>query len=282
MRNVKRNRYTRRGRGTALARSEAPEAETEIRPLLITILNMLELYTKEATIVLTNGDKVSINAEWEQRTQFHCPWEKVPCSEVNPAVGPSGERFGVCKLSAQTSNFSSQLEPVAQSIKEDREAKLRLLPVMSSDSSNEYRPLGETSETRSLTLDRIRVTIHALSAEEKATIIGAFTDSEFNRFLAEVQDVDTLESMRHGFTQRINSIRAVSSQARKNPVLETRKVGKYLYKLQSTPRGTGYWYLQFTEDGKRCSVYLGKQLPSFDPHSDLAKRTKPKAMQAHG
>jgi hypothetical protein len=69
------------------------------------------------------------------------------------------------------------------------------------------------------------------------------------------------------------------------PVLKSRKVGRYLYKLQPNQGGNNYWYLQFTENGRSTQIYLGKDKPKFDPETDLQrvatrKLHKPQAMAA--
>lgn len=69
------------------------------------------------------------------------------------------------------------------------------------------------------------------------------------------------------------------------PVLETRKVGRYLYKLQPNQGGNKYWYLQFTENGRSTQIYLGKEKPKFNPEIDLQragtrKSGRPQAMAA--
>lgn len=54
-------------------------------------------------------------------------------------------------------------------------------------------------------------------------------------------------------------------------VSASRKVGRYLYKLQPNQGGNEYWYLQYTENGRSTQVYLGKEKPKFDPKVDLAR-----------
>jgi|ERR1043166_217200 hypothetical protein len=65
-------------------------------------------------------------------------------------------------------------------------------------------------------------------------------------------------------------------------VIECRKVGKYLYKLQPNQGGNLYWYIQFTEKGRSKTLYLGKNRPKFVPKDDLeiVRRKKASRMRA--
>lgn len=61
--------------------------------------------------------------------------------------------------------------------------------------------------------------------------------------------------------------------------VESRKVGRYLYKLQLQD-GHRYWYVQYTEGGKSKPLYLGKEKPSFDPKKDISRVMRRRARKS--
>jgi hypothetical protein len=71
-------------------------------------------------------------------------------------------------------------------------------------------------------------------------------------------------------------------RATSRKVVKCKKVGKYLYKLQPNQGGNLYWYIQFTENGRSKTLYLGKHKPQFVPKDDIAivRQKKAKRMRA--
>jgi hypothetical protein len=51
----------------------------------------------------------------------------------------------------------------------------------------------------------------------------------------------------------------------------SKKVGRFLYKKIPNKSGNYYWYLQWSENGKPKSAYLGAAKPEFDPEKDLER-----------
>lgn len=268
----------------AINGSSAPIATTEIQILLVTLLKMLEPYVSQANIKLKNGERVSINEAWETSTQFHCGDEKRPCADVEAVEAPNGELFALCKKLARTSAFGAQLETIKSNPINKATTRSRLLPVISSKINKEPDAFRQAVEMRQHIIKSVKDKIRILSAEEKASLLSAFGEREFNSFLEQNINLAQLQSIHYNFTRRINHLKSQGKKQKpRRPVIEQRKVGGFLYKLQSTQKGASYWYIQFTKEGKRIHKYLGKERPSFNPEKDLAKKKgiKLKALAAH-
>lgn len=261
---------------------QSPSLISEIQILLITILKMLEPYVRTANIELKSGERVSINEDWEAPIQFHCGEEKRPCSDVEMIEAHNGELFALCNKLAKSPDFAAQLERVKLDTGRDLGSRLKPLPVISAGISKEDSMFGRNAEPRRLILDYIINVVRGMGVEEKAELLSVFGESEFNAFLNQSGNMEQLQSIQYSFTRRINRLKTCNARkAPKRPVKEQRKVGDYLYILQPAQKGGDYWYLQFTENGRRKHIYLGKEEPLFKPQDDLVRKRKAKAKSAH-
>ncbi|MDX6612847.1 MAG: hypothetical protein QOD75_2033 [Blastocatellia bacterium] len=76
---------------------------------------------------------------------------------------------------------------------------------------------------------------------------------------------------------RLSPLGNVLTATRKS--VDSRKVGKYLYKLQLQD-GHRYWYVQYTVGGKSKPLYLGKDEPTFDPKKDISRVKRKRARKS--
>jgi len=260
---------------------QSPPPPTELHLLLITILKMLEPYVRQANIALKNGERVSICEDWEMPTQFHCGNEKRPCADLEMVETPRGEMIALCRNLMTSSNLGARLERIKPASKSRTKPRSRLSPVLPDETQVEFETVTEDVEMRQQIIKRAKDVIEIMSAEERAILLSGFGESEFNLFLEQSDDVERLQLIQYNFTRRINNIKTQGRKRQpRRPVIEQRKVGDYLYKLQSTQKGASYWYIQFTKDGQRIHKYLGKERPSFDPKKDLDQKSGAKMKAA--
>lgn len=274
--------------GQTVSDTPSPAPESDIRLLLLTVLKMLEPYVREASIELKNGERVSINEAWKVSTQFHCgeekrpcAGEKGPCAEVEMVEGPGGDIFALCKKLAQAPDFAAQLERVKSNHQGSPRGRLKLLLVSPADAGEAYSAFGESATARRGILDHILKVVQGMCAEEKSNLLSVCGESEFSAFIEKDDDLEKLQSIKYGFSRRINKLRPqIRDKKIKRPVKEQRRVGGCLYILQPGQKGGDYWYMQYTENGKRKQVYLGKEKPSFVPAEDLARKNAAKSTPA--
>lgn len=211
------------------------------QPILPDVLRMLEAYAKKASIELSNNQKVSIQKRGKVRTVLHCGEQETACKHVVPSGG-----LGLCEKFARVGNGLG--------------------------------PFDETEKTRQRVVEILVEAVQALNVEEKAKLLSAMGEEEFGAYAERNGDIEKLQSIQYKFTRRVNDLREKRSRKPpKRPIIEQRKVGDYLYKRQAGPKGGIYWYLQFTKDGKRNHVYLGKANPTFEPTTDLARKQNGKS-----
>ncbi len=244
---------------------------TAVQPVALSILRMLEPHVEEAHIALRRGVKVLIRRSKEPRIIVHCGNAQKPCSHHKRIEGFGGEAVSFCKNLAdneatlvQLQSFSSKGKPSLQPHPKKEATRL-------TKSTDDLISVEDVAE-RELLVERLQDIIQDLSAEEKANLLSAFEEEAFSGYLEKNCELETIQSIQYQFTKRINVLKKKRIAARR--VIEQRKVGDFLYKLQPGQKGGNYWYLQYTKNGKRHHVYLGKEenRPAFNPDVDLAKK----------
>jgi hypothetical protein len=237
------------------------------QPLLFPILKMLEAYVGSGSIKLVDGLNNLIRKPGEEpRIVLHCGDFEKPCAHVITVETVNGE-LGFCKNFMQPPSELVQLRGLGKDARAASDNGHAVAPMMVEESSN----------MRQQVIDYIGNTIRAVGDDEKAKLVSALGEEEFNAFLERSQDVGKIQSIQYRFTRRINSLKAEGQRKMpKRPVIEQRKVGDYLYKLQPGPKGGNYWYLQYTKDGLRHHEYLGKEKPTFEPETDLLNKNQKK------
>lgn len=196
---------------------------------------------EDASIRSQSGERVSINETRETPTEIHCVNENLASTDTMAGAALSTTHSAVCEDLACSTESAMHLSTI---------------------SSERVEKDGEEAG------DKIKI----METEERAKLLSTFGEREFNLFLEQSNDLEQLQSLQYLFTHRINNLKKASKrQSPRRPVIEQRKVGDYLYKLQATQKGDSYWYIQFTKEGKRCHKYLGKERPSFNPKKDLGQ-----------
>jgi hypothetical protein len=222
---------------------------------------MLAPFIEDASIRLKSGERVSINEEQATPVQIYCGLEDVACAGVELIDEFSSDRLTLRGEFARPEEIS---------------------PVVTLENRTTGHLFGEVVETRESIIKDAVNKIKTVNTEDRAKLLSTFEEGDFQAFLEQSHDLAQLQSIQYLFTRRINNLRKENKQQTpRRPVIEQRKVGEFLYKLQATQKGDSYWYLQFTRDGKRVHKYLGKERPTFNPQEDLGRLESRKTLAAH-
>src|SRR6185369_12715066 len=114
---------------------------------------------------------------------------------------------------------------------------------------NRTKRSEDCADDQKVLVERLKNAIQSLNDQQKALLLSAFGEQEITTFLENTTDIASLRSIQYGSTHRINRLKKPSNNKAQRPVIEQRKVGEYLYKLQALGTGASYWYLQYTVGG---------------------------------